>query len=88
LASEAAAARAIGRRATPAPALPTVVLHSNLAPSQGEPAYVLISDQVVTLRLAPGSELLDAIVSRDAVAAESVMRRHVSGFEQAIRKVL
>ncbi len=32
--------------------------------------------------------LLDAIVSRDADAAESVMRQHVSGFEQAIRKVL
>lgn len=32
--------------------------------------------------------LLDAIVSRDADAAESVMRQHVSDFEQAIRKVL
>jgi DNA-binding GntR family transcriptional regulator len=32
--------------------------------------------------------LLDAIVSRDANAAESVMRQHVAGFEHAIRKVL
>jgi DNA-binding GntR family transcriptional regulator len=32
--------------------------------------------------------LLDAIVSRDADAAESVMRQHVIGFEHAIRKVL
>jgi DNA-binding GntR family transcriptional regulator len=32
--------------------------------------------------------LLDAIVSRDPDQAESVMRHHVTGFEQAIRKVL
>jgi DNA-binding GntR family transcriptional regulator len=32
--------------------------------------------------------LLDAIVSRDADGAESVMRQHVTGFEHAIRKVL
>ena len=32
--------------------------------------------------------LLDAIVSRDADQAEAVMRQHVTGFEQAIRKVL
>ena len=32
--------------------------------------------------------LLDAIVSRDADQADAVMRQHVSGFEQAIRKVL
>ena len=31
--------------------------------------------------------LLDAIVSRDADQAEAVMRQHVTGFEQAIRKV-
>ncbi len=33
-------------------------------------------------------QLLDAIVSRDAATAESVMRQHVAGFEHAIRKVL
>lgn len=33
-------------------------------------------------------QLLDAIVSRDAQKAESVMRQHVAGFEHAIRKVL
>ena len=33
-------------------------------------------------------QLLDAIVSRDAPRAESVMRQHVAGFEHAIRKVL
>jgi DNA-binding GntR family transcriptional regulator len=32
--------------------------------------------------------LLDAIVSRDADAAESVMRQHVTAFEHAIRRVL
>ena len=32
--------------------------------------------------------LLDAIVSRDADQAEAIMRQHVTGFEQAIRKVL
>jgi DNA-binding GntR family transcriptional regulator len=32
--------------------------------------------------------LLQAIVSRDGEKAESVMRRHVAGFEEAIRKVL
>jgi DNA-binding GntR family transcriptional regulator len=33
-------------------------------------------------------QLLDAIVSREAARAESVMRQHVTGFEHAIRKVL
>ena len=33
-------------------------------------------------------ELLQAIVSHDGEKAESVMRRHVAGFEEAIRKVL
>lgn len=33
-------------------------------------------------------QLLDAIVHHDADRAESVMRQHVMGFEQAIRKVL
>ena len=33
-------------------------------------------------------QLLEAIVSRDPDHAASVMRRHVTGFEQAIRKVL
>ncbi|TME44033.1 MAG: FCD domain-containing protein, partial [Chloroflexi bacterium] len=33
-------------------------------------------------------QLLAAIVSRAGDRAESVMRQHVSGFEQAIRKVL
>jgi len=33
-------------------------------------------------------QLLDAIVSRDAEKAESIMRQHVAGFEHAIRKVL
>lgn len=32
--------------------------------------------------------LLDAIVSHDAARARSVMRDHIAGFEQAIRKVL
>src|SRR5437870_11927791 len=32
--------------------------------------------------------LLDAIVSRAADQADAIMRQHVSGFEQAIRKVL
>jgi len=38
-----------------------------------------------------GSEwrrLLDAIVAADAAGARSVMRDHIAGFEQAIRKVL
>jgi DNA-binding GntR family transcriptional regulator len=33
-------------------------------------------------------QLLQAIVSHDGEKAESVMRRHVAGFEEAIRKVL
>ena len=33
-------------------------------------------------------QLLDAIVSRDAATAESIMRQHVVSFEHAIRKVL
>ena len=47
-------------------------------------------DRGVRLREAVGEhrQLLDAIVSRDAQKAESVMRQHVTGFERAIRKVL
>ena len=47
-------------------------------------------DRGVRLKEAVGEhrQLLDAIVSRDAQKAESVMRRHVAGFEHAIRKVL
>lgn len=33
-------------------------------------------------------DLLDAIVSRDGDRAEAVMRRHVTGFEEAVRRVL
>ena len=40
--------------------LQTVVLQSTSARSQGERAYLLIRDQIVTLRLAPGSVIEEA----------------------------
>ncbi|TME82248.1 MAG: GntR family transcriptional regulator, partial [Chloroflexi bacterium] len=40
--------------------LQTVVLQSASARSQGERAYLLIRDQIVTLRLAPGSVIEEA----------------------------
>jgi len=47
-------------------------------------------DRGIRLKEAVGEHrrLLDAIVSRDADQAEAIMRQHVTGFEQAIRKVL
>ena len=53
-------ARSIRNRVSPAPELRTVVLHSSSARSQGERAYLLIRDQIVTLKLAPGSVIEEA----------------------------
>jgi DNA-binding GntR family transcriptional regulator len=59
LASELTAARALERRVEQAP-LDTVVLQSASARSQGERAYLLIRDQIITLKLAPGSVIEEA----------------------------
>ncbi|HEY4870332.1 MAG TPA: GntR family transcriptional regulator [Candidatus Dormibacteraeota bacterium] len=53
-------ARRIRSRTSSAPELRTVVLHSKSARSQGERAYLLIRDQIVTLKLAPGSVIEEA----------------------------
>ena len=53
-------ARPIRSRTSSAPELRTVVLHSKSARSQGERAYLLIRDQIVTLKLAPGSVIEEA----------------------------
>lgn len=54
MASELTTARPIRQRAAAGP-LPTVVLPAASARSQSERAYLLIRDQIVTLKLAPGS---------------------------------
>ena len=53
-------ARPIRSQTSSAPELRTVVLHSKSARSQGERAYLLIRDQIVTLKLAPGSVIEEA----------------------------
>ncbi len=55
MASEAPASRRLRQAQGRAPELQTVVLQSASARSQGERAYLLIRDQIVTLKLAPGS---------------------------------
>jgi DNA-binding GntR family transcriptional regulator len=52
--------------------------------------WYLVLDREVRLREAVDehAELLRAILAGDGVRAEDIMRRHVSGFEREIRKVL
>jgi len=52
--------------------------------------WFLVLDRVVRLgdAIQEHRELLEAIRDRDPERAEGVMRRHVEGFEQAIRRVL
>ncbi len=52
--------------------------------------WYLVLDREVRLREAVDehAELLEAILSEDPDRAESIMRRHVVGFEREIRKVL
>jgi DNA-binding GntR family transcriptional regulator len=59
LASELTTARRL-RRSSEEGTLHTVVLQSASVRSQGERAYLLIRDQIVTLRLAPGSVIEEA----------------------------
>jgi DNA-binding GntR family transcriptional regulator len=65
LAGGASTARPIRSRPAPAPELRTVVLHSRSVRSQGERAYLLIRDQIVTLKLAPGSVIEEARLRHD-----------------------
>jgi DNA-binding GntR family transcriptional regulator len=52
--------------------------------------WFLVLDHQVRLRDAVEEHvaLLEAVIAHDAARAEAIMRRHVSGFEQEIRKVL
>ena len=52
--------------------------------------WYLVLDRQVGLRRAVDEhiDLLDALLSRDAELAETIMRKHVIGFEREIRKVL
>jgi len=59
LASELTTARRL-RRSSEEGTLQTVVLQSASVRSQGERAYLLIRDQIVTLKLAPGSVIEEA----------------------------
>ena len=60
MASEAPAARQLRRREIDASELETVVLPTTSARSQGERAYLLIRDRIITLKLAPGSVIEEA----------------------------
>jgi DNA-binding GntR family transcriptional regulator len=60
LASEAPAARQLRRREIDASELETVVLRTTSVRSQGERAYLLIRDRIITLKLAPGSVIEEA----------------------------
>ncbi|MDQ6712843.1 MAG: GntR family transcriptional regulator [Candidatus Dormibacteraeota bacterium] len=64
MASELTAARMV-RRSGEEGTLHTVVLQSGSARSHGERAYLLIRDQIVTLRLAPGSVIEEARLRQD-----------------------
>ena len=59
MASELTTARRLRQSGEEGP-LHTVVLQSASARSQGERAYLLIRDQIVTLKLAPGSVIAEA----------------------------
>ena len=52
--------------------------------------WFLVLDRVVRLddAIQEHRDLLEAIRDRDPERAEDVMRRHVEGFEQAVRRVL
>lgn len=52
--------------------------------------WFLVLDHEVRLRAAveEHTELLEAVMAHDADRAESIMRRHVTGFEHEIRKAL
>jgi len=52
--------------------------------------WFLVIDHEVRLREAVDEHvaLIEAVLARDADLAESIMRRHVMGFEREIRKVL
>jgi DNA-binding GntR family transcriptional regulator len=60
LASEAPAARQLRRREIDASELETVVVPTTSVRSQGERAYLLIRDRIITLKLAPGSVIEEA----------------------------
>jgi DNA-binding GntR family transcriptional regulator len=60
VASEAPVARQLRRREINASELETVVLPTASARSQGERAYLLIRDRIITLKLAPGSVIEEA----------------------------
>jgi DNA-binding GntR family transcriptional regulator len=76
LASELSTARPLRPRSS-GTALPTVVLQSASARSQSERAYLLIRDQIITLKLAPGS-----------VIEESRLREELSLGRTPIREAL
>ena len=60
MASEVEARPLPRRREVSATPLRTVVLHSDSARSQSQRAYLLIRDQIVTLKMAPGSVIEEA----------------------------
>ena len=73
MASELTTARRIGSRAS-SPPLQTVVLQSESARSQGERAYLLIRDQIVTLKLAPGSVIEESRLRQELALGRTPIR--------------
>jgi len=73
LASGLAAARRL-RRSGEEGTLHTVVLQSASVRSQGERAYLLIRDQIVTLKLAPGSVIEEARLRQELELGRTPIR--------------
>ena len=74
MASEAPAARQLRRDGHRSPELHTVVLQSASARSQGERAYLLIRDQIVTLKLAPGSVIEETRLRQELALGRTPIR--------------
>jgi DNA-binding GntR family transcriptional regulator len=74
LAGGVSAARPIRNRGSAAPELRTVVLHSTSARSQGERAYLLIRDQIVTLKLAPGAVIEEGRLRQELALGRTPIR--------------
>lgn len=74
MASEAPAARQLQREGSRSLELQTVVLQSASARSQGERAYLLIRDQIVTLKLSPGSVIEETRLQTDLELGRTPIR--------------
>jgi DNA-binding GntR family transcriptional regulator len=74
VASEAPVARQLRRREINAAELETVVLPTASARSQGERAYLLIRDRIITLKLAPGSVIEESLLRSELELGRTPIR--------------